>query len=92
MRKTYCLHYNGDKYKTKMSIEELKAKGLKPCCFELEIVNCIEIQAHRHQIVWTKIFMEQGYKNLDKGNITCYAADLLPENIPLYEARKKHRS
>ena len=32
--------------------------------------------------------MEQGYKNLDKGNITDYAADLLPENIPLYEERK----
>lgn len=88
MRKTYCLHYNGYKYKTENSIDELKAQGLKPCCFKLEIVNCTEIQAYRYRIVWTKIFMEQGYKNLDKGNITCYAADLLPKNIPLYEARK----
>ena len=88
MRKTYCLHYNGYKYRTENSIDELKAQGLKPCCFKLEIVNCTEIQAYRYQIVWTKIFMEQGYKNLDKGNITCYAADLLPANIPLYEARK----
>lgn len=88
IRKTYCLHYIGNIYKTKNTIERLKTKGLKPCCFQLETVNCSAVQAYRHIIVWTKIFMEQGYINLDTGTVVDYASELLPENIPLYEERK----
>lgn len=88
MRSTYKDHYIEIKYKTENIVRELKSKGLKPCCFELETINCTAVQAYRHIIVWTKIFMEQGYINLDTGTVIDYASDLLPENISLYEERK----
>lgn len=91
MRSTYKDHYIEIKNKTKNTIKQLKINGLKPCCFELETIECTAVQAYRYIIVWTKIFMEQGYINLDTGTIVDYATNLLPENIPLYEERKKKK-
>ena len=88
IRSTYKDHYIETKYKTANMIRELKNQGLKPCCFTLEKIHCTSVQAYRYVIIWTKIFIEQSYNNLDTGAVIEYAADLLEENIPLYEERK----
>ena len=67
----------------------LKHDGFKPCCFALETLDCTKVEAYNRVVVWTKILMEKGYENLDKGSTICYANDLLDKNIPLYEERKK---
>ena len=89
MRSTYKDHYIEVKYKTADMVSALKRNGLKPCCFELETLECSKVEAYNHIVVWTKIFLENGFQNLDKGSTICYANDLLDKNVPLYEERKK---
>lgn len=88
VRSTYKDHYIETKYKTTNMIRELKKTRQKPCSFALETINCTAVQAYRYVIVWTKIFLEKGYINLDTGAVIDYTSDLLPENLPLYEERK----
>lgn len=45
--------------------------------------------AYRYVVVWTRIFLEQGYINLDKGEVISYANDLLEDNIVRYNERKQ---
>ena len=89
IRSTYKDHYTETKYKTAAMIRELKINNLKPCCFVLETQFCTAVQAYKYVVVWTKIFIEQGYKNLDAGAVVEYATDLLPENQILYETKKQ---
>lgn len=88
MRSTYKDHYIETKYKTANMVRHLKSENKKPCCFLLDELTCTAVQAYRYVIVWTKIFMEYGYINLDTNSVVDYAKDLLPENIPLYNERK----
>jgi len=88
VRKTYAEHYIGNQWRTESVVRKLKSAGLKPCCFELETLSCTEVEAYRHIVVWTKIFIEKGLSNLDKGTVVYYANELLPVNISLYEERK----
>lgn len=88
MRSTYKDHYIETKYKTADMIHQLKNETKKPCCFALDELNCTAVHAYRYVIVWTKIFMEQGFINLDTSSVIDYANNLLSENIPLYEERK----
>lgn len=88
MRSTYKDHYIGAKHKTADMVSCLKHDNFKPCCFALETLDCTKVEAYNRVVVWTKILMENGYENLDKGDTICYANDLLDKNIPLYEERK----
>lgn len=89
LRSTYKDHYIETKYKTADMIQRLKNENKKPCCFLLDEIKCTAVQAYRYVIVWTKIFLEQGYINLDTNTVIDYANNLLPENIPLYTERKE---
>lgn len=91
LRSTYKDHYIEIKYKTANMVHQLKKENKKPCCFVLDEINCTAVQAYRYVIVWTKIFMEQGFINLDTNSVIDYANDLLPENLPLYEERKTYK-
>ena len=88
MRSTYKDHYIEAKYKTADMVSCLKHDGFKPCCLALESLDCTKVEAYNRVVVWTKILMENGYENLDKGDTVRYANDLLDKNIPLYEERK----
>lgn len=84
----YIKHYNEQKYQTKNSVETLKKNGNKPCMFVLEKVETTEVEAYKYVVVWTKIFIENGYINLAKGSIEEYINNLLEENEKLYNKRK----
>lgn len=77
------------RYKTAESIRKLKKQGLKPCCFVLETVKSTKVEAYKHVIVWTKIFLENGYINLDTGNVIDYANDLFEKNQELYNINRE---
>lgn len=89
LKNHYSKIYNIQKYKTDASIKALKDQGLKPCMFVLEEVQDTKVIAYRYVVVWTRIFLEQGYINLDKGEVISYANDLLEDNIVRYNERKQ---
>lgn len=84
MRSTYKDHYIGTKYKTARMIENLKANGLKPCCFHLETLNCTQVEAYHRIVVWTRLFIENGYEPIEQGDTLNYAMDLLEHNQKLF--------
>ena len=69
IRCAYKGHYIGRKYKTSDMIHQMKALGYHPCYFILDELCCTKVEAYRAVIGWTKIFVEQGYINMDKGEI-----------------------
>lgn len=80
LKDAYRHHHYGLRYKTADSFGKLKEEGQKPCCFVLEKLRTTKVDAYNHVIVWTKIFIESNYINLDKGNIIDYANDLFEAN------------
>lgn len=84
-RSTYKDHYILSKYKTAGMIEELKSQGLKPCCFRLETLTCTEVEGYHRLVVWTRLFIENGYEPIEQGNTLNYAMDLLPHNQKLFD-------
>ena len=77
-------HYYGERYQTKESVNSLKNQKLHPCLFVLEKLYSTKVEAYNYVIVWTKIFIENGYKNLDTGNILNYINELFKNNLLLY--------
>lgn len=88
LKDAYRHHHYGLRYKTADSFVKLKQEGQKPCCFVLEKLRTTKVDAYNHVIVWTKIFIENDYINLDKGNIIDYANDLFDANQVLYDSLK----
>ena len=88
LKDAYRHHHYGLRYKTADSFVKLKQEGQKPCCFVLEKLNTTKVDAYNHVIVWTKIFIENDYINLDKGNVVDYANDLFDANQVLYDSLK----
>ena len=86
LKDAYRHHHYGLRYKTADSFSKLKEEGQKPCCFVLEKLSTTKVDAYNHVIVWTKIFIESNYINLDKGNIIDYVNDLFETNHVLYES------
>lgn len=82
-------HYYGERFYTKESFYNLKKQGLHPCLFLLENIYSSKVEAYKHVIVWTKIFLENGYTSLNQGNILDYINSLHDKNIVLYNDRKE---
>ena len=85
VRSTYKDHYILSKYKTAGMVEDLKSQGLKPCCFHLETLTCTEVEGYHRLVVWTRLFIENGYEPIEQGNTLNYAMDLLPHNQKLFD-------
>ena len=77
-------HYYGKRFQTKECVDDLKTEDLHPCLFVLETINSTKVEAYNYVIVWTKIFLEVGYTNLNEGNIVNYMADLSENNLLIY--------
>lgn len=88
LRSTYKDHYIETKYKSADMVRELKSNDLKPCCFRLETLICTEVEAYHRLVVWTRLFVENGYKPLEKKETLNYAMDLLPHNQELFDKLK----
>lgn len=87
LKRIYSQHYNGERYQTQKSIELLKKQNYHPCLFILEELYSTKVEAYNYVIVWTKIFIENGYKNLDHGNILNYIDELYENNLLLYNQK-----
>ena len=88
VRCAYKGHYTGRKYKTSEMICQMKARGLHPCYFQLDELYCTKVEAYRAVIGWSKVFVEQGYINVDKGEMKYYINDLFGETKEYYESKK----
>ena len=81
-------HWSGDRNYTDKCFLELKKEGLHPCLTVLEEVYLTDVEAYKHEIAWTKILVDAGYKNLNTGNIECYMEDMFGETLSAYEQNK----
>ena len=88
LRNMYTKHYVETLGKTKNMIRQMKEEGRRPCCFKLAEMFCTKVDAYRAVIGWTKIFVEQGYINLDQGNIAEYIHDVFGEAKTIYDQNK----
>lgn len=86
-RETYRHNIKGRRYYSSDFIAEME--GIRPCMFILDEIKDTERVAVRHKIVWTKIFMDNGYESFNSFKINDYAEDLFVENNELYQERKK---
>lgn len=84
-------HCRGRCYQTVKTIDELKKQNLHPCFFILEKLYSTKVEAYNYVIVWTKIFIENGYKNLDHGNILNYISELYEHNLLLYNEKNNYK-
>ena len=89
LKDVYKDHCRGERYKTAAMTADLKARGLRPCLHILYEVSCTKVEAYRHVIVWSKILRDNGYRNLDQGNVSCYVDDMLPDTLSVYN---RHRN
>lgn len=80
----YRQHCSGKRYQTSVCIEELKKQNLHPCLHILEEIYATQVEAYSHVIAWTKIFIEAGYNNLDKGNIVHYVEQLYEKSEKVF--------
>lgn len=85
-RETYRHNIKGRRGFSRRFIEEFN--GIRPCVFILDEIKDTERVAVRYKIVWTKIFMEKGYKSFNNKAINEYAKDLDLQNQILYKNRK----
>lgn len=74
---------------TKDMIRRAKEQDIRPCFFKLDELYCTKVEAYHAVIGWTKIFVEQGYINVDHGNIECYIEDIFGEAEEYYESKKQ---
>ena len=74
---------------TKDMIRRAKEQDIRPCFFKLDEFYCTKVEAYHAVIGWTKIFVEQGYINVDHGNIECYIEDIFGEAEEYYESKKQ---
>ena len=88
VRQLYVEHCLGNRMKTKTMVAELTEMRARPCCFKLSEMFCTKVEAYRAVIGWTKIFVEQGYINLDQGNIAEYIHDVFGEAKTIYDQNK----
>ena len=84
LKDVYKDHCRGERYKTASMTADLKARGLRPCLHILDTVTCTKVDAYHHVIAWTKILCDNGYRNLDQGNVSCYIDDMLPDTRSIY--------
>ena len=84
LKDVYKDHCRGERYKTAAITAALKARGLRPCLHILDTVTCTKVEAYRHVIAWTRILCDNGYHNLDQGNVSCYMDDMLPDTLSIY--------
>ena len=89
LRKMYTEHYIETRSKTREMVRHMKHNLSRPCCFELNRLYCTKVEAYRHVIAWTKIFVEQGYQNIDRGNVSEYINDIFGETKQIYENYKQ---
>ena len=82
-------HCAGERYQTKACFMLLKEQGFHPCLTILEEVKCTQVEAYKHVIAWTKIFVDAGYISLNTGNIMNYIEDLYENSAAIYEANRK---
>ena len=85
LKDVYKDHCRGERYKTAAMTAALKARGLRPCLHILDTVTCTKVEAYRHVIAWTRILCDNGYHNLDHGNVSCYVDDMLPDTHSVYD-------
>ena len=85
LRVAYKDHYTGKRRNTCERILDMKATGIKPCFFILDRLYSTKVEAYHHVIAWTKIFIEQGYTNLDQGNVSEYANNLFENAKKIFE-------
>ena len=88
VRQLYIEHCLGNRQKTKDMVYAMKQSALRPCCFELCEINCTKVEAYRAVIVWTKIFVERGYKSVDRGNVSEYIHDVFGATEAIYRVYK----
>lgn len=88
LRSAYKEHYTGKRNKTREMILKMRAQENKPCYFILEKVYDTKVETYRYVIAWTKVFIEQGYVNLDRGDIIGYTNDLFGTAKTIYENRQ----
>lgn len=85
-RETYRHNIKGRRYYSKNFIDDMQ--GVRPCMFILDEIRGTERAALRYKIVWTKIFMQNGYKSYNNEKINKYAQKLDSKNQQLYDERK----
>ena len=82
-------HRTEERRATKDMIRRSKEQDIRPCFFKLDELYCTKVEAYHAVIGWTKIFVEQGYINVDHGNIECYIKDIFGEAEEYYESKKQ---
>lgn len=87
LRSTYHNHYNLKNKKTKINFELGKKNNKPPAMYLIETIEIVKISPYNRQLIWTKFFIEKGYKALDK-TITPYINILDKEVISQYEEIK----
>lgn len=85
VRQLYIEHCLGNRARTKQMVSDLKNRNMRPCCFRLSDLKCSKVKAYRHVIAWTKKLVENGYKNIDEGNISEYINDIFGETKDIYD-------
>ena len=91
LKDVFKQHYYGQRNHTKDCFLKLKKQDLHPCLFKLEEIKSTKVEAFNYVIVWTKIFIESGYTNLNRGNILNYIQNLYEHNILIYNERKNRK-
>lgn len=81
-------HWAGQRYATEACFTALKKQGIHPCLTILEEVHCTQVQAFRHVIAWTKIFVDGGYVSLNNGNVMDYIEDMYEDSEAIYLLNK----
>ena len=88
VRQLYIEHCLGNRKKTEALAFKAREDSIRLCCFNLCELFCTKVEAYRVVIAWTKIFVEQGFINVDHGNIECYIDDLFGDAKSFYESNK----
>lgn len=89
LKSVFRQHFYGERYQTKKCFSEFKKQNLHPCLFVLEEVVCTKVKAFNYVVAWTKICCEQGFENLNRGNVQAYISNPLEETENLYRERRK---
>lgn len=88
LRDVYKHHLRYQYYKTEVFVSSCKEQCVRSCLHVLEEVSCTKVAAYHHVIAWTKIFCDNGWNNLDQGEIVCYMADMLEHTLSIYAKHK----
>lgn len=85
----YSRHYTGQVPKTEKWIQDLKQNNSRPCLFPLETIHGTKAESYARVVVWTRIFLDNGYQPIDSGLTIEYANYLTEENLVIYEEKKR---